>query len=120
LDPENLATPEPSGPNIQVHQSYPSKEEIVDRAIELDNGYNSRRTYENALGRLRKRHGEVAAARVGQTTWVYYPEYFPDPAEASYVLVGGEKRDPDPAKLVLAPSAEDQVMADGGSHEQTD
>ncbi|TKX74637.1 hypothetical protein EXE46_08015 [Halorubrum sp. GN11_10-6_MGM] len=52
-------------------------------------------SYREILRRFR-RDGVVKMARLDSTTYVYYPASYPDPAEACYVKVEGEKRKPDP------------------------
>jgi hypothetical protein len=78
-----------------VHELYPSKNEVIERAYEVDDGYNSKNSYEEAFRRLQATYGEVKAARIGSSTWVYYPSNYPDPPEAFSVTQYGEKYDPE-------------------------
>ena len=67
--------------------------EIVERAreeYELSEG-----SYRNILRNIRQKGG-AKMARIGSSTYVYYPATYPDPAGACYVRVEGEKRDPEP------------------------
>ena len=121
-NPKTTAT-ETDGSHSKIHELYPSKDEIIERAYDIDKGHNGRDTYERTLQRLQREAGEVKAARIGSTTWVYYPVHYPDPPEASYVKVNGEKQDPEVVDPVEAretepdeTSEEDEptLMTDGG------
>ncbi|MFA1612160.1 hypothetical protein [Halobellus rubicundus] len=79
-----------------IHEQYPGKQEVIDRAYEHDDGYNTRRSYEEAFRRLQAIYGDVKAARIGNT-WVYYPADWPDPPNANYVLQYGQRYDPEEA-----------------------
>jgi len=121
-NPETTATGT-DGSHSEVHELYPSKNEIIELAYDIDDGQNGRDSYERALQRLQREAGEVKAARIGSTTWVYYPARYPDPPEASYVKVDGEKSDPevlesteasDPESVEASEEHEPIVMTDGG------
>jgi len=127
MDPENPQTESriPDGhasENPEVHELYPSKEEIVDRAAEIDNRYNEWATYEEAFRRLQSEFGQVKAARIGSSTWVYYGVSHPDPPEASYVLLEGEQKEPEKPYLLQyfdeqiesEGDSEPEIMTDGG------
>jgi hypothetical protein len=128
MDPANPATAEPetdghASVDQEVHEMYPSKSEVLDRAYEIDNGYNSRRTYEEAFRRLQSEHGQVKAARVGSSTWVYYPVDYSDPPEACYVKLKGEHLDPQEPLLLgtqtdsTEQETEPRIMTDGGTRQ---
>jgi hypothetical protein len=123
MDPSNPAT-EPGKPdghgsaNRDLHELYPSKSEVIDRAYEIDDGYNEWASYEEAFRRLQAKHGEVKAANIDGTTWVYYPVHYPDPPEACYVLLEGEQMEPEEPDSTWTPpeeAPEQEVMTDGGT-----
>lgn len=109
----------------EVHELYPGKSEVIDRAHEIDNEYNARRTYEEAFRRLQATFGEVKAARIGSSTWVYYPAEYPDPPEACSVRQYGEKYDPEVADEINSWTGEpeiseasddaEELLTDGGT-----
>lgn len=124
MDPENPQTESriPDGhasENPEVHELLPEKWDIVERAYEIDNGYNAKKTYEEAFRRLQSEHGEVKAARIGSSTWVYYPVHYPDPPEACTVKLYGEGHEPEDSDSMRMPTeqgedAEPEIMTDGG------
>lgn len=73
-------------------EDYPSPSEIVKTARQLDEGYNDKGSYEEALRRLR-REGIVKLARVGRR-YVVYPARLPDPPDACFIKCDGKKYDP--------------------------
>ncbi|WP_157884778.1 hypothetical protein [Halorubrum aethiopicum] len=82
-----------SGGGSSSENPYPTMGEIVERArkeYELSEG-----SYENILRNIRQKGG-AKMARIGSSTYVYYPATYPDPADACYVKVEGKKRDPEP------------------------
>lgn len=134
MDPENPTTkariPEDrmARGKSPLHKRYPGKQEIVDGAYEIDDGYNEWSSYEEAFRRLQSDYGEVKAARIGND-WVYYPAKYPDPPEANYVKQYGEKYDPEEAEGINSwtdepeqtdaaerdsEENEKEVMTDGG------
>jgi len=131
MDPESPATAEPGSrspitADTEVHDLYPGKSEVIDRAYAIDDEYNKWKTYEEAFRRLQANCGDVKVARIGNT-WVYYPSDYPDPPEANYVLQHGEKYDPEvaeginswtgePVETDSEPSSESEseLMTDGG------
>lgn len=133
MDPENPKPKAriPSG-HMGVESSkwdevYPGKQEILERAYEIDDQYNNWVTYEEAFRRLQAVYGEVKAARLGNT-WVYYPADYPDPPDATYVLQYGEKFDPEVEEGINSwtgeplesdseskENAEREIMTDGGT-----
>ena len=106
----NDMDPATSDGRIALRARYPGKDEVVDRAYEIDDGYNEWSSYEEAFRRLQSNYGEVKAARIGND-WVYYPAEYPDPPEANYVLQYGEDYDPE---------EEDGINSWTGDPEQTD
>lgn len=125
MDPANPETEATGigGGRIPVHECYPGKDAVLDRAVELDNGYNEWGSYEEAFRRLQSNLGEVKAARIGNE-WVYYPKGYPDPPEANYVLQYGESYDPNEADRINSWTEEPEeygvdtgdpmLMTDGG------
>lgn len=99
-----------SGGGSSREKPYPTMGEIVERAreeYELSEG-----SYENILRNIRQ-EGGVKMARIGSSTYVYYPATYPDPADACYVRVGGRKRDPEPESQ--REKSNQEVMTDGGT-----
>ena len=90
---------------------YPTLEQIAERAqgeYEL-----SEHSYREILRRIR-RDGGAKMARLGSSTYVYYPASYLDPSDACYVRVEGEKREPKPKPT--EEESEQEVMTDGGTH----
>jgi len=99
-----------SGSGSLRENPYPTMGEIIERArreYELTEG-----SYENILRNIRKKGG-AKMARIGSNTYVYYPATYPDPADACYVKVGGEKRDPEPESQ--RKESDQEAMTDGGT-----
>jgi len=69
-------------------------------------------SYREILRRIR-REGGAKMARLDSTTYVYYPASYPDPADACYVKVEGEKHDPEPESK-SDESAGKEMITDGG------
>lgn len=105
-------TPETCG--YREHENpYPTLGQIAERAQEE---YElSEDSYREILRRIR-RDGGAKMARLGSSTYVYYPASYPDPDSACYVRVEGEKRDPEPASESTEEATEKQMMTDGGEN----
>lgn len=92
IEPPHLSTnntPADCG-SSRSPRSYPTMAEITEQArreYELTGD-----SYREILRRLR-REGGVKMARLDSTTYVYYPASYPDPVNACYVRVGGEKHE---------------------------
>jgi len=127
MDPENPQTESRTpvghraGENPELHELYPSKSEVIDRAYEIDDEYNEWGTYEEAFRRLQSDFGQVKAARIGQTTWVFYAVGYPDPPEACYIKLKGQKLEPEKPYLMQSfetseesEESEPELMTDGG------
>lgn len=112
----------------EVHELYAGKSEVIDRGYEIDNEYNKWGSYEEAFRRLQATFGEVKAARIGSSTWVFYPSHYPDPPEASYIKQYGEKYDPEVADEINSWTGEpepseasdsEEILPDGGTRMET-
>lgn len=78
---------------------YPTRKEVIEIAQSL-NPERSKETHETALRRLQSEYQQVKMAfcpdRENGKRYVYYPAHDPDPADARWVKIGGEKHDPKP------------------------
>jgi len=78
------------------HRSYPTANEIADLAVELNPDREHSYHKEN-VKRLQRERGELAMAfcpsRPNGERYVYYPVDLPDPDDAQWVRVSGEKSD---------------------------
>jgi len=110
-----------AGENPELHELYPSKSEVIDRAYEIDDEYNKWTTYEEAFRRLQSDFGQVKAARIGSSTWVFYGVGYPDPPEACYIKLKGQKLEPEKPYLMQSfetseesEESKSELMTDGG------
>ena len=71
---------------------YPTKNEIIKRANEINPGERSDETYREALSALQNAHGQVKMAYLGENSYVYYSTRYPDPDSAEWVKLHGEKQ----------------------------
>jgi len=68
---------------------YPSKDEVLGFAQGM-NSERARNSHYQVLKRLQREREQVKLARIGRR-YVYYPASAPDPPNASYYRLGGEK-----------------------------
>ena len=71
---------------------YPTRNEIIKRANEINPGERSDETYREALSALQNVHGQIKMAYLGGNSYVYYSTRYPDPDSAEWVKLHGEKQ----------------------------
>lgn len=94
---------------------YVPMEAVVNVAMEVDEQSGgdgrSRRTYKNAIRRLRKNGMVKWAEIVDGKDYRLYPESMPDPPEANRIKFEGKEYTPEPE---AEEDAEQEIMTDGG------
>jgi len=83
-------------------EDYGAKREIIERCQQMD-PTRSERTHQTALTRLRDEYGQIKMAHLGGNDYVYYPAHMPDPSDAEYVKVDGEKHKPEVSEEIQTP-----------------
>lgn len=106
------------GTRVRVSQGA-TGDEVVELAQELDSGRdNADRTYRTALQRLQNDGVAKMAfcpSRPNGERFVYLPAHRPEPEDARWVKLEGEKREPEPAEPETP--EEPEIMTDGGISE---
>lgn len=122
-DPRTEGERQGEGHYCALEEVYAEKSEAIELAMEIDDHYNERSSYETAFQRACSERGAVNHAQIGRYTHVYYPNHYPDPQDASYVKCNGEKRDPklvEPKITVDASETSGPAVADGGNLDSED
>ena len=71
---------------------YPTRKEVVARAQEEDPSRDEE-SHRKALSRLQKEQGEIKMAYLGGNDYIYLPAEMPDPPEAEWIKIEGEKQE---------------------------